>query len=60
MRLRPLAAAGERERAAASSATQIAGMRTGIANLETRPIRWMVGTAAAAVAPTFGILRFLG
>lgn len=35
-------------------------MRTGIANLETRLIRWMVGTVLAAVAPTFGILRFLG
>ena len=40
--------------------TQIAGVRTEIASLETRLIRWMVGTVLAAVGLTFGILRFLG
>ena len=39
--------------------TQIAGVRTEIANLETRLIRWMVGTVLATAALTFGILRFL-
>ena len=34
--------------------TDIAGVRTEIANLETRLIRWMVGTVLAAVGLTFG------
>ena len=40
--------------------TQIAGARTEVANLETRLIRWMVGTVLATAGLTFGILRFLG
>ena len=40
--------------------TQIAGVRTEVANLETRLIRWMVGTVLATGGLTFGILRFLG
>ena len=40
--------------------TQIAGVRTEIANLQTRLIRWMVGTVLATGGLTFGILRFLG
>ncbi|MCY4377638.1 MAG: hypothetical protein OXC31_28095, partial [Spirochaetaceae bacterium] len=32
---------------------------TEIASLETRLIRWMVGTVLATAALTFGILRFL-
>ena len=39
---------------------QIAGVRTEIASLETRLIRWMVGTVLATGGLTFGILRFLG
>ena len=39
--------------------TEIAGVRTEIADLETRLIRWMVGTVLATSALTFGILRFL-
>ena len=35
--------------------TDIAGVRTEIANLETRLIRWMVGTVLATGALTFGI-----
>ena len=40
--------------------TQNAEARTEIANLETRLIRWMVGTVLATGGLTFGILRFLG
>ena len=40
--------------------TDIAGVRTDIANLETRLIRWMVGTVLATGGLTFAILRFLG
>ena len=40
--------------------TQIAGVRTTVANLETRLIRWMVGTVLATGGLTFGIQRFLG
>ena len=40
--------------------TDIAGVRTEIANLETRLIRWTVGTVLATVGLTFAILRFLG
>ena len=40
--------------------TDIAGVRTEIANLETRLIRWMVGTVLATGGLTFAILRFLG
>ena len=39
--------------------TDIAGVRTEIAALETRLIRWMVGTVLATAALTFGILRFV-
>ena len=39
--------------------TEIASVRTEMANLETRLIRWMVGTVLATAALTFGILRFL-
>ena len=39
---------------------QLAGVRTEIANLETRLIRWMVGTVLATGGLTFAILRFLG
>ena len=44
--------------------TQIAELRTeqrtGIANLETRLIRWMVGTVIATATLTVGILRLIG
>ena len=40
--------------------TQIAAVRTEVANLETRLIRWMVGTVLATGGLTFAILRFLG
>ena len=40
--------------------TDIAGVRAETANLETRFIRWMVGTVVATATLTFGILRFLG
>ena len=43
----------------ASVRTDIAGSRTEMANLETRLIRWMVGTVMATAALTFGVLRFL-
>ena len=43
----------------ASVRTEIAGSRTEMANLETRLIRWMVGTVMATAALTFGVLRFL-
>ena len=39
--------------------TQIAEVRTEISALETRLIRWMVGTVLATAALTFGILRFI-
>ena len=39
--------------------TETGSIRTEIANLETRLIRWMVGTVIATAALTFGILRFL-
>ena len=38
----------------------LAEVRTEIANLETRLVRWMVGTVIATAALTVGILRFLG
>ena len=38
---------------------RIAGVRTGIASLETRLIRWMVGTVLATAALTVGILRLM-
>ena len=44
----------------AEQRTEIAAVRTEIANLETRLIRWMVGTVTATATLTFGILRFLG
>ncbi len=40
--------------------TQIAEVRTEIANLETRLIRWMVGTVLATATLTVGILRLFG
>ena len=39
--------------------TQIAEVRTEISALETRLIRWMVGTVLATAALTFAILRFI-
>ena len=39
---------------------QIAGVRTEIASLETRLIRWTIGTVIATGGLTFAILRFLG
>ncbi len=44
----------------AEQRTQIAGVRTGIASLETRLIRWMVGTVIATATLTVGILRLIG
>lgn len=38
----------------------LAEVRTEIANLETRLVRWMVGTVIATAALTVGILRFMG
>ena len=38
--------------------TGIAGIRTEIASLETRLVRWMVGTVIATAGVTFAILRF--
>ena len=40
--------------------TQIGDVRTEIANLETRLIRWMVGTVIATATLTVGILRLIG
>ena len=40
--------------------TQIAGVRTEVANLETRLVRWMVGTVIATAGVTVGILRLFG
>ena len=37
-----------------------AEVRTAVANLETRLIRWMVGTVIATATLTVGILRFIG
>ena len=37
-----------------------AEMRAEIANLETRPIRWMVGTVIATATLTVGIIRRCG
>ena len=37
----------------------LAEMRTEIASLETRLVRWMVGTVIATAGVTFAILRFL-
>ena len=38
----------------------LAEFRTEMANLETRLIRWMVGTVVATATLTVGILRLLG
>ena len=40
--------------------TQIAGVRAEIASLETRLVRWMVGTVIATATLTVGILRLIG
>ena len=40
--------------------TQIAGVGAEMANLETRLIRWMVGTVIATATLTVGILRLIG
>jgi len=40
--------------------TQIAEVRTEIAALETRLIRWMVGTVLATATLTVGVLRLFG
>lgn len=40
--------------------TQIAEVRTEISNLETRLLRWTVGTIIATATLTVGILRLLG
>ena len=44
----------------AEQRTEIAAIRTEIANLETRLIRWMVGTVITTATLTVGILRLLG
>ena len=44
----------------AEQRTDIAAVHTEISNLETRLIRWMVGTVTATATLTFGILCFLG
>ena len=38
----------------------LAEVRAEIANLETRLVRWMVGTVITTAALTVGILRFVG
>ena len=38
---------------------ETAGIRTEIADLETRLILWMVGTVLATAALTFAVLQFL-
>ena len=40
--------------------TEIAGVRTEMGNLETRLIRWLVGTVIATATLTVGILRLVG
>ena len=40
--------------------TEIAGVRTEIATLETRLIRWVVGTVITTATLTVGILRLVG
>ena len=40
--------------------TQTAELRTEIANLETRLVRWMVGTVIATATLTVAIVRLLG
>ena len=40
--------------------TQAAELRTEIANLETRLVRWMVGTVIATATLTVAIVRLLG
>ena len=49
----------EQQTGIAGVRTEIADVRTEIASLETRLIRWMVGTVLATAALTVGILRFL-
>ncbi len=49
----------EQQTGIAGVRTEIAEVRTEIASLETRLIRWMVGTVLATAALTVGILRFL-
>ena len=44
----------------AEQRTEIAAIRTELANLETRLIRWMVGTVITTATLTVGILRLLG
>ena len=44
----------------AEQRTEIAAVRTEIAGLETRLIRWMVGTVLATGALTVAILRLVG
>ena len=44
---------------AVAQSTDIAGVRTELASLETRLIRWMVGTVIATATLTVGILRGL-
>ena len=44
----------------AEQRTEIAVVRTEIASLETRLIRWMVGTVLATGALTVAILRLVG
>ena len=40
--------------------TQVAEVRTDVANLETRLVRWMVGTVIATAGVTIGVLRLFG
>ncbi len=44
----------------AEQRAEVAAVRTEIANLETRLVRWMVGTVLATGALTVAILRLVG
>ena len=49
----------EQQTGIAGVRTEIAEVRTEISALETRLIRWMVGTVLATAALTFAVLRFV-
>ena len=49
----------EQQTGIAGVRTELAEVRTEIASLETRLIRWTIGTVLATAALTVGILRFL-
>ena len=59
---RPSAAASNKATTSTSDQFKagLAEVRTAIANLETRLIRWMVGTVIATATLTVGILRIIG